>query len=252
MIVALVFAVPSGAITTSTFAPLLLTRPAKINFPANVAREFLAGAKSAFQANMSGNLSQIVLASSVSAVSGTSPTITATLQTCVNPFAIQTPLDTAIAANATTVLIADTVAAPTAGEFIYLFEKGNPATGKDEEKFTGEWARVTSVSTSGGKHSLTVVRGVAGSTAAAFGTYARVAYTNGWSAVPSGLTSGTTTVTTGAVSATSGAAVNLNTVALDMPSDKPIAGNYFRMLYTAGGTSPSVTLAGTISAGSIG
>jgi hypothetical protein len=192
-----------------------------------------------------------VLASSVSAVTGTNPTITATLQSCVNPFAIQTPLDTAISTSATSVLIADTVTVPANGEFIYVFEKGNPTTGKDEENFRGEWMRVTSSSTSGGKHTLTVVRAVAGTSAVAFTPLARVAYSNAWASVPSGLSSGTTTITTGAVTATAGAVVALNTVALNLPADKEIAGTFFRMLYVAGGTTPSVTLAGTLSLGSL-
>jgi hypothetical protein len=110
-----------------------------------------------------------------------------------------------------------------------------------------EWVQTTSANATGAG-SLTLVRGQLGTTARSFVGLPLLFTTNGWVDVPTGLTSGTTTMNVTNSSLHSPAAsINApNIVQLDMQNEamNRIAFPFIRFLFTVGGTGTPVVTAG--------
>lgn len=245
-------AIAPPAITATTFSGLVTLSNSVVSLPANTVRQIRSLPRSVVTRNANGPAKSVQLSTTISAASGTSPTVVATLQRNPFPFNLSTTIG-AISSSATTIVVPNTAVNPSVGELLYLMDYGHPSgSNHDEQSVARETVRVTAVgandSGGAGFKNLTVVRAVEGTTGLAFTAQATIYYSNNWVDVPHATTGGAF-VSSGTVTATVSAPVGLTTVGNGYPEITGIDGEFFRIKFVAGGTSPSITLAGTIVVG---
>jgi len=244
--------VVTPAVTGTLFGGLVLLKDGIITMPANTVRQIRSLPKAVVGMNANGRAKSLQLSTTASSVSGTSPTVVATLQRNAFPFNLSSTIG-AINNSATTIVVPNTATNPTVGELLYLVEYGNAnGSNNDDQSVTRETVRVTAVGAndSGGTgfKNLTVVRGVEGTTGVAFTAQAVAFYSNNWVDVPHGTTGGSF-VSSGSVSLSNGVGVGLTTIGSGYPETTGIDGTYFRIKYVMGGTSPSAVFTGNIVVG---